>query len=74
MGDLYLFIHVDEKPRIRRDGLNLYSDISIDYTEAILGTIVKVTLFEYYKLSFIVCGAIFFFSIRSTMQTSVHYI
>ncbi|XP_020257172.1 uncharacterized protein LOC109833776 [Asparagus officinalis] len=42
IGDLYLFIHVDEKPGIRRDGLNLYSDVSIDYTEAILGTIVKV--------------------------------
>ncbi|KAJ8648461.1 hypothetical protein MRB53_001484 [Persea americana] len=41
-GDLYIFCHVSEKPGIQRDGVNLYSKISIDYTEAILGTVVKV--------------------------------
>ncbi|XP_010271328.1 PREDICTED: uncharacterized protein LOC104607386 [Nelumbo nucifera] len=41
-GDLYLFLHIDEKEGIWRDGLNLCSKISIDYTEAILGTIVRV--------------------------------
>lgn len=43
-GDLYIFCHVNEKPGIQRDGVNLYSKISIDYTEAILGTVVKVTI------------------------------
>lgn len=42
VGDLYLFIHINEKPGISREGLNLYSDISIDYTEAILGTTIKL--------------------------------
>ncbi|XP_078162270.1 uncharacterized protein LOC144557558 isoform X2 [Carex rostrata] len=41
-GDLYLFIHVKEKQGIHREGLNLHSEISIDYTEAILGTTIKV--------------------------------
>ncbi|XP_043704006.1 chaperone protein DnaJ-like [Telopea speciosissima] len=45
-GDLYLFIHVNEKRGIWRDGLNLYSKINIDYTEAILGTVVKVETVE----------------------------
>lgn len=49
VGDLYLFIHVNEKPGFRRDGLNLYSDINIDYTEAILGTTVKVQTIEGYR-------------------------
>lgn len=44
-GDLYILLHIDEKHGIRRDGLNLYSTISVDYTEAILGTVVKVILF-----------------------------
>lgn len=45
-GDLYLFIHIKEKGGIWRDGLNLYSKITIDYTEAILGTVVKVETVE----------------------------
>ncbi|CAN6714458.1 unnamed protein product [Malus baccata var. baccata] len=40
-GDVYIVLHVDEKGGIRRDGLNLYSKINIDYTEAILGTIIQ---------------------------------
>ncbi|MQM11411.1 hypothetical protein Taro_044318, partial [Colocasia esculenta] len=40
-GDLYIFIHVAEKSGVRREGLNLYSDITVDYTKAILGTVVK---------------------------------
>ncbi|XP_058080040.1 uncharacterized protein LOC131228193 isoform X1 [Magnolia sinica] len=46
VGDLYLSIHVNEKRGIWREGLNLYSKISIDYTEAILGTVVKVETIE----------------------------
>ncbi|XP_039785660.1 chaperone protein DnaJ-like isoform X4 [Panicum virgatum] len=45
-GDLYIFIRVNEKQGIYRDGLNLYSDISVDYTDAILGTTVKVETVE----------------------------
>ena len=43
-GDLYLVLHVDEKRGIWREGLHLYSKINIDYTDAILGIVVKVTV------------------------------
>ncbi|CAL9090581.1 unnamed protein product [Musa acuminata var. zebrina] len=49
VGNVYLFLHVNEKPGFRRDGLNLFSEVSIDYTEAILGTVVKVETVEGYK-------------------------
>nr|XP_043631693.1 chaperone protein DnaJ-like [Erigeron canadensis] len=42
VGDLYIVIHVNQKQGIRRDGLDLYSNINIDYTQAILGTVIKV--------------------------------
>ncbi|CAI0400330.1 unnamed protein product [Linum tenue] len=45
-GNLYLNIHVNEKRGIQRDGLNLYSKINIDYTEAILGAVLKVETVE----------------------------
>ncbi|CAN6295957.1 unnamed protein product [Urochloa humidicola] len=48
-GDLYIFIRVHEKQGIHRDGLNLYSDISVDYTDVILGTTVKVETIEGFK-------------------------
>ncbi|KZV46478.1 dnaJsubfamily A member 3, mitochondrial [Dorcoceras hygrometricum] len=41
-GDLYLVIHIEEKQGIRRDGVDLFSKVHVDYTEAILGTIRKV--------------------------------
>ncbi|CAH2053439.1 unnamed protein product [Thlaspi arvense] len=41
-GDLFIVLQVDEKRGIRREGLNLYSKISIDFTDAILGAITKV--------------------------------
>ncbi|KAL2462346.1 Molecular chaperone Hsp40/DnaJ family protein [Abeliophyllum distichum] len=41
-GDLYLVLHTQEKIGIQRDGLNLYSKVNVDYTEAILGTVIKV--------------------------------
>lgn len=37
-------LHVDEKKGIRRDGLHLYSNVHVDYTQAILGTVIKVKL------------------------------
>lgn len=45
-GDLFLVFHVDEKRGISREGLNLYSKVEIDYTEAILGTEIKVETVE----------------------------
>ncbi|XP_059644312.1 uncharacterized protein LOC132286076 [Cornus florida] len=45
-GDLFLVLHIDEKHGIWRDGLNLYSKINVDYTDAILGTDVKVETVE----------------------------
>lgn len=44
-GDLYLVLHIEEKQGIQRDGMNLYSKIDVDYTEAILGAIKKVQPF-----------------------------
>ncbi|OVA11201.1 Heat shock protein DnaJ [Macleaya cordata] len=48
-GDLYLFVHIKQKAGVWRDGLNLYSKISIDYSEAILGTLVKVETVEGFR-------------------------
>ncbi|GAV69885.1 DnaJ domain-containing protein/DnaJ_CXXCXGXG domain-containing protein/DnaJ_C domain-containing protein [Cephalotus follicularis] len=45
-GDLFIVLHIDEKHGIQRDGLNLYSEININYTEAILGTSIKVETVE----------------------------
>ncbi|KAI3920809.1 hypothetical protein MKW98_005635 [Papaver atlanticum] len=45
-GDLYLFVHIKEKAGVRRDGLNLYSKVKIDYSDAILGTVLKVNTVE----------------------------
>ncbi|KAL3655088.1 hypothetical protein CASFOL_000874 [Castilleja foliolosa] len=41
-GDLYLVLHIEEKKGIRRDGINLYSKVVVDYTEVILGTVKQV--------------------------------
>ncbi|XP_078429487.1 molecular chaperone Hsp40/DnaJ family protein [Wolffia australiana] len=48
-GDLYISIHVAEKKGFRREGLNLYSNVAVDYTKAILGTVVKVETVYGYK-------------------------
>ncbi|CAL4938307.1 unnamed protein product [Urochloa decumbens] len=48
-GDLYIFVRVHEKQGIHRDGLNLYSDVSVDYTDVILGTTLKVETIEGFK-------------------------
>ncbi|KAJ7550714.1 hypothetical protein O6H91_07G113900 [Diphasiastrum complanatum] len=45
-GDLYVFLNVKEIPGIQRDGVNLYSTVTISYTDAILGTIAQVTTVE----------------------------
>lgn len=43
-GDLYVYLDVEEIPDIQRDGINLRSSITISYIDAILGTVVKVSL------------------------------
>lgn len=40
-------VHVDEKQGIKRDGINLYSKINVDFTDAILGTVLKVRGYAY---------------------------
>ncbi|XP_051114311.1 uncharacterized protein LOC127239955 [Andrographis paniculata] len=41
-GDLFVYLDIKEIPEIQRDGINLLSTISINYLDAILGTVVKV--------------------------------
>ncbi|CAI9113964.1 OLC1v1037526C1 [Oldenlandia corymbosa var. corymbosa] len=45
-GDLFVYLDIEEIPEIQRDGLNLYSTVSISYLDAILGTIVQVKTVE----------------------------
>jgi molecular chaperone DnaJ len=42
LGDLYVYLDVEEITGIQRDGINLTSTISISYADAILGTVLKV--------------------------------
>jgi len=41
-GDIYVFISVKAHPSLRRDGVNIHSDVAISYIDAILGTTVQV--------------------------------
>ncbi|KAL8497175.1 hypothetical protein ACS0TY_020747 [Phlomoides rotata] len=45
-GDLFVYLDIEEIPEIQRDGINLYSTISISYLDAILGTVSKVKTVE----------------------------
>ncbi|CAL0308792.1 unnamed protein product [Lupinus luteus] len=45
-GDLYVYLDVEEIPGIQRDDINLRSTISIDYLDAIQGTVVRVKTVE----------------------------
>ncbi|XP_002982287.2 uncharacterized protein LOC9660898 [Selaginella moellendorffii] len=45
-GDLYVNLKIRDMPGIRRDGISLYSEISVSYTECILGTTKKVKTLE----------------------------
>lgn len=42
-GDLFVLMGVKEHPELRRDGMTVYSDVSVSYIDAILGTTLKVT-------------------------------
>ena len=41
-GDLYVFIKVKNDPNLKRDGINIYSEISVSYLQAILGDTVDI--------------------------------
>ena len=41
-GDLYVFIKVKNDLNLKRDGINIYSEISVSYLQAILGDTVEI--------------------------------
>jgi len=41
-GDLYVFLSVKPDPRFRREGMEIYTDVSVSYVDAILGATLKV--------------------------------
>ena len=41
-GDLYVFIKVKNDSNLKRDGINIYSEISVSYLQAILGDTVEI--------------------------------
>ncbi len=41
-GDLYVFIKVKNDPNLKRDGINIYSEISVSYLQAILGDTIDI--------------------------------
>jgi len=45
-GDLYIFLKVKPDPNFRREGPEIYSDASVSYADAILGTSLKVPVVD----------------------------
>tara|TARA_A100000164_G_scaffold307078_1_gene283690 strand:+ start:487 stop:1611 length:1125 start_codon:yes stop_codon:yes gene_type:complete len=41
-GDLYVFIKVKNDPNLKRDGINIYSEITVSYLQAILGDTIEI--------------------------------
>lgn len=41
-GDLIVYIRVKDHPELRRDGVDIHSDIDISYVDAILGSQVRM--------------------------------
>jgi molecular chaperone DnaJ len=41
-GDLYVFLSVKPHPQLRRDGINVHSDVALNYLQAILGDTIEV--------------------------------
>lgn len=52
-GDLFVYLDVEERSGIQRDGINLSSIVSISYLDAILGAVVKVKLLQVKSLAVI---------------------
>jgi len=45
-GDLYIFLKVKNDPNFRREGPEIYSDTSVSYADAILGTSLKIPVVD----------------------------
>ncbi len=43
-GDLYITVRVREDPRFKRSGSDLLYNVNVDYTQALLGTVIDVPL------------------------------
>jgi molecular chaperone DnaJ len=41
-GDLYVFLTVQSHPHLRRDGVTIHSEVSLNYLQAILGDTIEV--------------------------------
>jgi molecular chaperone DnaJ len=41
-GDLYVFLSVQSHPTLRRDGINIQSEVTVNYLQAILGDTIEV--------------------------------
>ena len=41
-GDLYVFIKVKKDPKLKREGVTIYSEITVSYLQAILGDTVEI--------------------------------
>ena len=41
-GDLYVFLTVQSHPSLRRDGINIQSEVAVNYLQAILGDTIEV--------------------------------
>ncbi len=41
-GDLYVFLKVKNHSKLKRDGLNIYSEVNVSYLQAILGDTIEV--------------------------------
>ncbi len=41
-GDLYVFIKVKNDPKLKREGVTIYSEITVSYLQAILGDTVEI--------------------------------
>ena len=41
-GDLYVFLSVTRDPNFRREGMDLFSEVTVSYVDAILGTTLQV--------------------------------
>ena len=41
-GDLYVFIKVKNDSRLKRDGINIFSEVSVSYLQAILGDNIEI--------------------------------
>ena len=45
-GDLYVFLTVQSHPSLRRDGINIHAEVTINYLQAILGDTIEVETVE----------------------------